>query len=166
MEGVRRVDVMGVRVEMPANKPILLLRERDGDRYVPVWVGAPEAAAIAYVEQGVVSERPLTHDLLLDVIRVLGDSLSQVEVEAMKDGVFYATLVLGSGRRVDSRTSDAVALAVREQCPIFVADAILDEVGVPVAVEEDDEVERFREFLDHVSADDFGLAEGDDDTEE
>lgn len=148
---------------MPANKPILLLRERDGERYVPVWIGAPEAAAIAYVEQGVVPERPLTHDLLLDIIRQLGDELQHVEVASMTDGIFYAVLVLASGKRIDSRTSDAVALAVRVNCPILVEDSIFDEVGVAIAVEEDVEVERFREFLDHVSAEDFEVGdEGDD----
>ena len=146
---------MGVRVEMPANKPILLLRERDGDRYVPVWIGAPEAAAIAYVEQGVTAPRPLTHDLVVDLIRTLGDALDRVEVEAMDEGIFYATLVLVSGKRIDARTSDAVAIALRAAVPILVDDAIFDAVGVPVDVEEDDEVERFREFLDQVSAEDF-----------
>ncbi|NHN54713.1 bifunctional nuclease family protein [Calidifontibacter sp. DB0510] len=145
---------MGVRVEMPTNKPIVLLREADGDRYVPIWIGAPEATAIAHVLEGVTPPRPLTHDLLLTVVRQLGSSVERVDIVRMTEGVFYAEVVLGS-QRVDARASDAIALALRAGAPVFIDDSILDEVGVAVAVEEEDEVEKFREFLDQVSADDF-----------
>ena len=86
------VDVLGVRVEMPTNQPIVLLRERDGDRHLPIWIGAAEATAIAYAQQGVISPRPLTHDLLRDVLEALGHQLLQVRIDALKDKVFYATL--------------------------------------------------------------------------
>lgn len=146
---------MGVRVEMPTNKPILLLRERDGERYVPIWIGAPEATAIAYAQQGVTPPRPLTHDLLLDVLTGLGHELSSVVITRMEDNIFYAELVIDATTRISSRSSDAVAVALRAKVPVYVDDEVLEEVGVDVPIEEEDEVERFREFLDNVSAEDF-----------
>lgn len=140
---------------MPTNQPIVLLRERDGDRYLPVWIGAAEAAAIAFAQQGVTPPRPLTHDLLRDVITALGHNLSEVRIVELKDNVFYASLIFSDGVQVSSRTSDAIALALRTQSPITVEDAVIDEAGVVVSEDEDDEVERFRAFLDHVSAEDF-----------
>ena len=158
---MKPVDVLGVRVEMPTNQPIVLLRERDGDRYLTIWIGAAEATAIAYAQQGVVPPRPLTHDLFKDVLDALGHTLTQVQVTDLKEKVFYATLVLDGGRQVSARPSDAIALALRTSTPIVVAESVLDEAGVALAPEEDDEVEKFREFLDQVSAEDFGApAEG------
>lgn len=151
---------MGVRVEMPTNKPIVILRESDGGRCVPIWIGAPEAAAIAHVMEGVEPPRPLTHDLLLTVLETLGGRLGHVDIVSMAEGVFYAELVLADGRRIDARSSDAIALALRAGCPVYVDDSILEEIGITMEVEEDDEVERFREFLDNVSAEDFEDAEG------
>ena len=158
---MRRVDVMGVRVEMPTNKPIVLLRERDGDLYVPIWIGAPEATAIAYAQQGVTPPRPLTHDLLVNVLAELGHTLEHVVVSRMEDSIFYAELVVDGDTTISARSSDAIAIALRAGVSIYVADEIFDEVGVAVPVEEDDEVEKFREFLDNVSAEDFETTEGD-----
>ena len=150
------VDVLGVRVEMPTNNPIVLLRERGGDRYLPVWIGAAEAAAIAYAQQGVVPPRPLTHDLMVDVVAALGHTLEEVHVVEMREQVFYAVLRFDGGVEVSSRTSDAVALALRCDAPIRVAESVMDEAGVLVdSDDEDEEVEKFREFLDQVSAEDF-----------
>lgn len=140
---------------MPTNQPIVLLRERDGDRYLPVWVGAAEAAAIAFAQQGLTPPRPLTHDLLRDVITALGHELTEVQIVELREDVFYATLVFADGAQVSSRTSDAVALALRTESPIRVVDEVIDAAGVLVDEDEDDEVEKFREFLDHVSAEDF-----------
>ncbi|NYJ74588.1 bifunctional nuclease family protein [Allobranchiibius huperziae] len=157
---MRRVDVMGVRVEMPTNKPIVLLRERDGELYVPIWIGAPEATAIAYAQQGVAPPRPLTHDLLVNVLSDLGHTLEHVVVTRMEDSIFYAELVVDGDTTISARSSDAIAIALRAGVSIYVADEIFDEVGVSVPVEEDDEVEKFREFLDNVSAEDFETSEG------
>ena len=99
------LDVLGVRVEMPTNQPIVLLRERDGDRYLPIWIGAAEATAIAYAQQGVVPPRPLTHDLLRNVIDELGHELTQVRIVALKDGVFHAMLDLDGERRGGTTSS-------------------------------------------------------------
>ena len=155
MGRVKPVDVLGVRVEMPTNQPIVLLRERNGERYLPIWIGAAEATAIAYAQQGVEPPRPLTHDLMKDVIHTLGHRVSQVRIVELRDKVFYAVLVIDGSREISARPSDAIALALRTETEIVVAEAVLDEAGVALTPEEDDEVEKFREFLDHVSAEDF-----------
>lgn len=159
--GVREVEVLGVRVEMPTNSPIVLLREREGGRrYLPIWIGAPEAAAITYAQQGVVPPRPLTHDLLRDVLTTLGHELTEVRIVALKDSVFHATLVIDGQTEISARPSDAIALALRTGSKVLVESSILDEAAIVVSSDEDDEVEKFKEFLDHVSAEDFESPEG------
>jgi bifunctional DNase/RNase len=157
---VREVDVMGVRVEMPSNQPIVLLREVSGERYLPIWIGAVEATAIAFAQQGVVPPRPLTHDLMKDLLDAVGQELTEVQITDMRDGVFYATLVLGSGVEVGARPSDSIALALRTGSRIVCSEEVLDEVGLAVPAEQEDEVERFREFLDHVTPEDFERTDG------
>jgi uncharacterized protein len=152
---VREVDVIGVRVEMPSNQPIVLLREVSGDRYLPIWIGAVEATAIAFAQQGVVPPRPLTHDLMKDLISATGNDLTEVRITEMRDGVFYAVLVLSSGAEVSARPSDSIALALRTGSKIVCDEAVLAEAGLAVPEEQEDEVEKFREFLDHVSPEDF-----------
>lgn len=158
---MRELDVLGVRVEMPTNSPIVLLREREGGRYVPIWIGAPEATAIAYAQQGVEPPRPLTHDLMVSMIAALGHTLEQVHITklersgAAEGGIFHAELRFEGGAVLSARPSDAIALALRAATPILTTEELLDEVGVTMAVEDEDEVERFREFLDSVSAEDF-----------
>jgi len=159
---VLELDVVGVRVEMPSNNPIVLLRDRESGRYLPIWVGAVEATAIAYAQQGIVPPRPLTHDLLRDILQTLGATLTEVRITALEDGVFYASLVFADGTEVSARPSDAIALALRTESPIRGAQEVLEEAGIdlpdedaePVADEE--QVKEFREFLDHVSPEDFG----------
>lgn len=155
MGGVKRAEVAGIRVELPTTSPVLLLKIEDGPLHVPIWIGSPEASMIALFAEGVESARPLTHDLLLDVAASSGRDLERVEVTALRDEVFEAALIFTDGGRVDARASDAVALAVRATVPILVADSVVDEVGVSITDDQDEEVERFREFLDHVSAEDF-----------
>jgi bifunctional DNase/RNase len=157
---MREVDVMGVRVEMPSNQPIVLLREVTGERYLPIWIGAVEATAIAFAQQGVVPPRPLTHDLMKDLLDALGQELTEVQITDMKDGVFYANLVFGSGVEVGARPSDSIALALRTGSRIVCSEEVLDEVGLAVPAEQEDEVERFREFLDHVTPEDFERTDG------
>ena len=152
---MREVEVVGVRVEMPSNQPIVLLRESDGERYLPIWIGAVEATAIAFAQQGVVPPRPLTHDLLKNLLESTGNTLTEVRITEMTDGVFYALLVLDSGAEVDARPSDSIALAMRTGARIVCSESLLDEVGIAVPDEREEEVEKFREFLDHVSPEDF-----------
>jgi hypothetical protein len=159
---MRQLDVVGVRVEMPSNQPIVLLREIDGERFLPIWIGANEASAIAFAQQGVIPARPLTHDLLRDVVGALGAELEQVRITELSDGVFYAILAFAGGTEVSARPSDAIALALRTGTPIFGAESVLEEAGIEVPDEQEDEVEKFREFLDQISPDDFlgGSPEG------
>ncbi len=149
---------MGVRVEVPSNQPLVLLREADGERYLTIWIGAVEATAIAFAQQGVVPPRPLTHDLLKSVVEALGTELDEVRITEVRDGVFYAVLAFDNGVEVSARPSDSIALALRTGARIVCDEHVLDEAGVVVPVEEDeaaDEVEKFREFLDQVNPEDF-----------
>lgn len=158
------VRVVGIRVEQPANQPVLLLRESEGDRYLPIWIGQTEANAIILEQQGVEPVRPLTHDLFRDVIGALGHALKEVRIVDLQEGTFYADLVFDSDVRVSARPSDSVAIALRMGVPIFVEEAVLDEAGLLIPDEGDeesggavreDEVEKFKEFLDSISPDDF-----------
>ena len=154
------MEVIGVRVEMPSNSPIVLLKEAQGDRYLPIWIGAVEATAIAFAQQGMVPARPLTHDLMRDILTALKVELRQVNITALRDGIFFADLVFSNGTTVSARPSDSIALALRTGTTIYAHDEILDEAGVAIPDEQDneDEVEKFREFLDTISPEDFGRA--------
>jgi bifunctional DNase/RNase len=155
------LTVVGVRVELPSNQPIVLLKEASGERYLPIWIGAVEATAIALAQQGVVPARPLTHDLLKDVLEGLGAELAAVTITDLRDGIYFADLQFRNGVTVSARPSDAIALAIRAGTTIFAEEAVLAEAGVAIPdegdgdVEVDVEMERFREFLDQVSPEDF-----------
>jgi len=140
---------------MPSNQPLVLLREVTGERYLPIWIGAVEATAIAFAQQGVVPPRPLTHDLLKDVLEATGNELTEVQIVEVKDGVFFANLVLASGVQVSARPSDSIAIALRTGARVVCSEDVLAEAGVAVPAEQEDEVERFREFLDQVTPEDF-----------
>ena len=153
------VDFVGIRVELPTNTPILLLRERDGERYLPIWINTPEATSIALAHDGITASRPLTHDLLVSVIEELGGTPKEVTVTELRGGTFYADLVIETGgdtHTISARPSDAVAIAVRTDLPLFAAPDVLEEAGVVISDERDeDEIERFREFLEDIDPDDF-----------
>jgi bifunctional DNase/RNase len=157
---MNELSVVGVRVELPANQPIVLLKEATGERYLPIWIGAVEATAIAFAQQGIVPPRPLTHDLMRDVVAALGVELTAVNITELRDGVFFAELLFSNGVRVSARPSDAIALAVRTDVTIFADETVLDEAGIIIADEQESEVERFREFLDNISPDDFQTGSG------
>jgi bifunctional DNase/RNase len=152
---VHPLRVIGVRVELPANQPVLLLREEDGIRYLPIWIGAVEASAIAFQQQGVKTIRPLTHDLLRDVVKALGVRLEAVHITEVREDIFFAELRFSGGVTVSARPSDAVALALRCDVAILGSDAVLEAAGIEIPDEQEDEVERFREFLDSVTPEDF-----------
>ena len=165
------MSLLGVRVEVPTNQPIVLLREERGARYLPIFIGAPEATAIAYALQGVETPRPMTHDLFTTVLDELGAVLEQVEITGLEDGTFFAELVLRHGDdviRLSARPSDALALAVRQvlPVPIVAAEAVVDEAGVIYEADDEPEVlggatgdapdlEEFHEFIEHVRPEDF-----------
>ena len=146
---------MGVRVEMPSNQPIVLLKELDGARYLPIWLGAVEATAIAFAQQKVIPPRPLTHDLFKDVLGQLGAKLNTVYLTEIKDGIFYAQLNFQDGPAVSARPSDAIALALRIGAPILASEQLLEDAGIEIPDQAEDEVERFKEFLDQIKPEDF-----------
>ena len=156
-----RVSLVGVRVEVPSNQPIVLLREEEGNRYLPIFIGPPEATAIVYVLQGMETPRPMTHDLTTTLLGELGARITQVVISDVQDGTFFADVTFAAGDReftLSTRPSDALALAVRsgEPVPLFVAEAVFDEAGVEFEPEEEEEeIAEFREFLDQVNPEDF-----------
>jgi bifunctional DNase/RNase len=156
------VELVGVRIELPSNQPIVLLKEVGGTRYLPIWIGAGEATAIAFALEGVQTPRPMTHDLLKLSLEALDATVQRVVVTEMQDGIYYADLVLardGEEITVSSRPSDAIALAARTGSPILVSPQVLEEAGVEIHdEEEEDEVARFRNFLDSVKPEDFDSA--------
>jgi bifunctional DNase/RNase len=156
------MEVVGVRVEMPSNQPIVLLKEIGGSRFLPIWVGAVEATAIAFSQQGIQPPRPLTHDLMKELLAQLHATLTTVHITELRDGVFYATLNLHTKDEelvISARPSDAIALALRTQSAIFATEALMDEAGIEITDQDNsqanDEVERFREFLDQINPEDF-----------
>ncbi|MQA84854.1 MAG: bifunctional nuclease family protein [Streptosporangiales bacterium] len=155
---MKHMEVVGVRVEMPSNQPIVLLKEAEGERYLPIWIGAVEATAIAFAQQGVLPARPLTHDLFRDVLEALGVQLKTVNITTLREGIFFADLIFSNGVEVSARPSDSIALALRTGAEIFASEEVLDEAGVAIPDEQEDEVEKFREFLDTITPEDFGKA--------
>lgn len=157
------MDVVGVRVELPSNTPIVLLREHEGRRYLPIWIGASEATAIATALERVEPPRPLTHDLMALILEELDVELERVVVSAMRDSVFYADLVLTTDEgevSISARPSDSIALAVRTGAPVFADPSVLAEAGIEIEDEnEEQEIERFRELLEDLTVEDF-LDEG------
>jgi bifunctional DNase/RNase len=155
------VEVVGVRIEMPSNQPIVLLKEIEGSRFLPIWVGAHEASSIAFALQDIAPARPLTHELIGSVIESTGAFLTAVHVTAMRDGIFYAELLLrnssGELPAVSARPSDAIALALRVKANILVSHDLMDSAGIqiPSTTGGESEVEAFKEFLDQINPEDF-----------
>ena len=164
---VIELELVAVRVELPSNTPVVVLRELQGrNRQLSIFIGGPEATSIAFAMEGVETPRPLTHDLFCDVLDELGAQLDRVVITELRDTTYYADLQLTASdgqKTISARPSDAVALAVRVGCPIFATEEVLDEAGF---VEDDDVeddsgespeavVEEFRQFIDQVSPDDF-----------
>jgi len=162
-----QVEVVGVRIEMPSNQPIVLLKEIDGTRFLPIWVGAVEATAIAFAQQGLQAQRPLTHDLIENLLERVDITLTSVHITEIKDGVFYAELLLRNSEvalePLSARPSDAIAIALRTKSTIMVDSDLLDEIGIDipeqianeVSAAGDQELEAFREFLDGINPEDF-----------
>ncbi|MDQ4025747.1 MAG: bifunctional nuclease family protein [Actinomycetota bacterium] len=156
------LSLVGVRVELPSNQPIVLLKEAGGERYLPIWIGAVEATAIAFALQGIQTPRPMTHDLMRDLLTDAGVAVERIVINELVDQTFFALIRMTSGgetKEVSSRPSDAIALAVRINAPIFAAEEVLEQAGIELKDDEETEVEKFREFLDQVSPEDFA-AEG------
>ncbi|MGW6004944.1 bifunctional nuclease family protein [Oerskovia enterophila] len=152
------VEVLGVRQQQGAGQEIVvLLLDPAAELVVPIIIGPREASAIAMAQAHLTAPRPMTHDLLRNVLDALRVELTRVEIVALDDGIFYAEMVLGTGVRVDARASDAIAVAVRTGSPVLCSAEIVALAGVElVDGEQQREMERFRDFLDHVTPEDFG----------
>jgi bifunctional DNase/RNase len=154
------MNLAGVRIELPTNQPIVLLREADGERFLPIWIGQAEAAAIALALQGVVTPRPMTHDLLRNILEEMAVQVQSIIITELREGTFYAVINMqrnGTSYEISSRPSDAIALAVRINCKIFASEDVLNEAAILIpSGDEEEEVEKFREFLENVNPEDFG----------
>lgn len=163
---MREMVIYGVSFDMVGKQPIILLKSVEGNEFLPIWIGHPEAAAILMKLQGAETPRPMTHDLMVKVFGDLGIECTQVSVTELRDNTFYATVTLRVGDReleIDSRPSDAIALAVRTEAPIFVAEDVINESGIEFEHEiedTEDVVTEFRQFLDEVTPEDFAAGEG------
>ncbi|HXV52634.1 MAG TPA: bifunctional nuclease family protein [Solirubrobacterales bacterium] len=162
---MQQMQIYGVSFDMVGKQPIVLLKTVDGNRFLPIWIGHPEAAAILMKLQGAQTPRPMTHDLLNDMLEQLEAKCERVSVTELRDNTFYASITIsvnGSEIEIDSRPSDAIALAVRCQAPIFAAEEVIDESSIEFEHEVEDQeevVERFKDFLDEVSPEDFAGGE-------
>ena len=176
---MQEMIIEAIRVSLMNYNRVVILKEKDSNRFLPIWIGAAEADAITLKQQGVKVSRPMTHDLLANVIGELGSSVQRIVVSAISDDTFIARIYLtrnGEDLQIDSRTSDAIALAVRTDAPIFCEDEVLDQAGVvldedgsivdaggepparrlPVREEELEGMSAFRDFIDGLDLDDFG----------
>lgn len=158
---MREVQIYGVSFDMVGKQPIVLLKTVDDNRYLPIWIGHPEAAAILMKLQGADTPRPMTHDLMVDMLDQVETKVERITINELRDNTFFATIVLsvnGTEIEIDSRPSDALALAVRVQAPIFVAEEVIEESSIEFdqGIEDNEQVvEKFKDFLDDVSPEDF-----------
>jgi uncharacterized protein len=157
--------IYGVSFDLVGKQPIVLLKTSEGNRFLPIWIGQPEAASILMKLQGQAAPRPLTHDLFTDTLGQLDAQVVRVCVTELRDNTFYATITIqqnGSELDIDSRPSDAIALAVRMDAPIFADDTVIEESAIEFEgddVNEDDLVDEFKRFLDSVTPDEFAATE-------
>ena len=160
--------IYGVSFDLVGKQPIVLLKTTDGNKFLPIWIGHPEAAAILMKLQGAAPPRPLTHDLLAAVLGQLEARVSKITVTELRENTFYAVITVvqnGTEIEIDSRPSDAIALAVRAEAPIYAADDVIEETGIEFEGDEPDQealqaeieakVSEFREFLEDVTPEDF-----------
>ena len=179
-QAMQRMDIYGVSFDLVGKQPIVLLKTAEGNKFLPIWIGHPEAAAILMRIQGATTPRPMTHDLVSDILGKLDAEIIQVTVTELRDNTFYASITVqqnGSELEIDSRPSDAIALAVRAEAPIYAADEVIEESGIEFEGEEGppEDVstmspeqqsqlkEQFKEFLENVTPDQFAAADAEDD---
>src|SRR5438105_13938427 len=160
--GMHEMLIYGVSFDLVGKQPIVLLKTADGNKFLPIWIGHPEAAAILMKLQSQAPPRPMTHDLVSDMLERLGAKLVRVTVTERRENTFYAQITVqqdGSEIEIDSRPSDAIALAIRAEAPIFAADEVIEESAIEFEGDEinqedlEKEVSKFKQFLDHVSPD-------------
>jgi bifunctional DNase/RNase len=163
---MQEMHIYGVSFDLVGKQPIVLLKTVDGNKFLPIWIGHPEAAAILMKLQSATTPRPMTHDLVTDILEQLGAQVVRITVTELRENTFYAQITVqqdGSELEIDSRPSDAIALAIRAEAPIFAADEVIEESAIEfegdeVAPEElEQEVVKFKQFLDNVTADEFAV---------
>src|SRR5437764_4638144 len=157
--------IYGVSFDLVGKQPIVLLKTTEGNKFLPIWIGHPEAAAILMKLQGATTPRPMTHDLVTDILGQLDAHVARITVTELRESTFYAQITVqqdGSEVEIDSRPSDAIALAIRAEAPIFVADRVIEESAIEFEGEEVNEeeiVSEFKQFLENVSPDEFAVEE-------
>jgi bifunctional DNase/RNase len=168
---MHQMAVYGVSFDLVGKQPIVLLKTVEGNRFLPIWIGHAEAAAILMKLQNAATPRPMTHDLVTEILSQLDAQVVRVAVTELRESTFYAQVTVqqnGSEIEVDSRPSDAIALAVRAEAPIFVADEVIEESAIEFEGEEindadlEREVSKFRSFLESVTPDEFAGGEEED----
>jgi bifunctional DNase/RNase len=165
-DSVQEMVIYGVSFDMVGKQPIVLLKTIDGNKFLPIWIGHPEAAAILMKLQGATTPRPMTHDLIGELISELDAQCTRVSVTELKDNTFYASITLrvnGQEVDIDSRPSDALAVAVRTSAPIFAAEEVIQESAIEFEHEVEDTeevVDKFKKFLDEVTPEDFASGAG------
>src|SRR6476619_3036326 len=158
--------IYGVSFDLGSKQPIVLLKTADGNRFLPIWIGHPEAAAILMKLQGASTPRPMTHDLVADMLEQLDAQVIRITVTELKESTFYASITVqqnGSEVEIDSRPSDAIALAVRAEAPIFAADDVIEESAIEFEgedVNEEEIVSEFKQFRESVTPCECAEAEG------
>jgi bifunctional DNase/RNase len=163
---VHEMVIYGVSFDLVGKQPIVLLKTAEGNRFLPIWIGHPEAAAILMKLQGASTPRPMTHDLVTDMLGELNAQVVRITVTELRESTFYAQITVaqdGTEIEVDSRPSDAIALAIRADAPIFVADRVIEESAIEFEGEEVNEEEivtEFKKFLDNVSPEEFAVGDG------
>jgi uncharacterized protein len=164
-ETVQEMVIYGVSFDLVGKQPIVLLKTADGNKFLPIWIGHPEAAAILMKLQGATTPRPMTHDLVTEILGQLEATVVRIAVTELRDNTFYAQITVqmnGTEIEVDSRPSDAIALAIRADAPIFAADDVIEESAIEFEgeeVNEEEMVDEFKKFLDNVTPDEFALEE-------
>jgi bifunctional DNase/RNase len=158
---MQEMVIYGVSFDMVGKQPIVLLKTADGNKFLPIWIGHPEAAAILMKLQGASTPRPMTHDLVTDMLSQLEAKVTRIAVTELRENTFYALITVsvdGTEIEIDSRPSDAIALAVRAEAPIYAADSVIEESAIEFEhedVNEEEVVEEFKKFLDEVKPEDF-----------
>jgi len=169
---LHEMQIYGVSFDLVGKQPIVLLKTADGNKFLPIWIGHPEAAAILMKLQSQTAPRPMTHDLMSELLEQLEAQVVRITVTELRENTFYAQITVQQDGReieIDSRPSDAIALAIRAEAPIFAADRVIEESAIEFEGEDvdqevlDAEVAKFRHFLDEVTPEDFAVENGDDD---
>ena len=164
-EAMQEMVIYGVSFDLVGKQPIVLLKTADGNKFLPIWIGHPEAAAILMKLQGATTPRPMTHDLVTEILGQLEATVVRIAVTELRDNTFYAQITVqmnGTEIDVDSRPSDAIALAIRADAPIFAADDVIEESAIEFEgeeVNEEEMVDEFKQFLDNATPDEFALEE-------